>query len=132
MPDREDDQSIGNSELLWRRIHPSQIDWNANPPRVSSGAFNTTDGLSVSIASETTIEALTRIYPHDSVVEFEAGFARSLGCIIQRDETPDDPAHALVWGPRSRGRLTQSQMNRLRNGATVKLYRRPAEETSES
>lgn len=123
--EREDDQSIGNSERLWRRIHPGQINWDASPPRVSSGAFNTKDGLSVSIASETTLEALTQDHPEDSIVEFEVGFARSLGCVIVRDRTEEDPAHALVWGPRSGGRLSQTQKDSLRNSATVRIYRRP-------
>ena len=132
MPERQDDRSIGNNERLWRRVHPFQIDWTANPPRVSSGAFNTSEGLSVSIALETTIESLTRNYPEDSVVEFDVGFTRSLGCIIERDPTQDDPAHALVWGPKSRGRLNKTQMNSLRNAARVILYRRPAGETPQN
>lgn len=79
MPERQDDQSIGNNEHLWRRVHPIQItfDNDTGEPRVSSGVFSTGDGLSVSIASETTIEALLRNYPEHSVVEFEAGVARS-------------------------------------------------------
>lgn len=128
MPERQDDPTIGKSERLWRRIHPFQINWNANPPIVSTGAFNTSDGLSVSIASETTLEALTQSHPEDSVVEFEAGFARSLGCLIFRDPTEEDPAHALVWGPKSRGRLSKTQMDSLRNAATVLIYRRPQAE----
>lgn len=125
MPERQDDQSIGNNEHLWRRVHPIQItfDNDTGEPRVSSGVFSTGDGLSVSIASETTIEALLRNYPKHSVVEFEAGVARSQGCIIVRDPTPDDPAHALVWGPKSRGRLNKTQMETLRNTATLRFYR---------
>lgn len=132
MPERQNDPSINNSERLWRRVHPSQIDWTLNPPRVRKAAFNTRDGLSVSIASETTIEILTRDYPQHSVVEFEAGFARSLGCTIERDPTPEDPAHALVFGPKSRGQLNQTQLKNLRDAATLKLYKWPTQETPPS
>jgi len=113
VPERQNDLSISNSERLWRRIHPSQINWDTDPPLVSSGASNTKDGLSVSIVSETTIENLTQNYPEDSVVEFEVGFARSLGCVVFRDPTPNDPAHAIVWGPRAHGRMTQTQRIRF-------------------
>ena len=125
MPERQNDESISNSERLWRRIHPSQINWETYPPRVSSGAFNTTDGMSVSIASETTIEALTKNYPEDCVVEFDVGFARSLGCIVVREPTTEDLAHALIWGPRSRGRLQQAQKDALRNASRLIVIRRP-------
>lgn len=131
MPERQDDQSIGNAERLWRRVHPDQIDWTANPPIISTAAFNTVDGLSVSLASETTLEILTRDYTEDSVVEFQVGLARSLGCTIERDPTPEDPAHALVWGPRARGRLQKSQQNSLRNAARVVLYKWPTRQPSE-
>lgn len=132
MPERQDDWSIGNNERLWRRVHPKQIDFDTETgePRVSSGVFSTGDGLSVSIASETTIETLLRNYPEHSVVEFEAGVARSVGCIVVRDPTLDDPAHALVWGPKSRGRLNPTQRDTLRNAAILRLYRRPPREGS--
>lgn len=87
------------------------------------------DGLSVSISSETTLENVTRNYPEDSVVEFEVGIARSLECIIYRDPTTEDPAHAIVWGPRARGRLSKNHVDTLRNSATVRLYRWPTRET---
>lgn len=134
MPERQDDRSIGNNERLWRRVHPTQIDFDneTGEPRVSSGVFSTSDGLSVSIASETTIETLLRNYPEHSVVEFEVGVARSVGCVVVRDPTRDDPAHALVWGPKSRGRLNPTQRNSLRNAARVILYRRPAEESPQN
>jgi hypothetical protein len=124
-PERQNDESISNGERLWRRVQPTQINWEIYPPVVSTGAFNTTDGMSVSIASETTIEALTTNYPEDSVVEFEVGFARSLGCIVVRDPTTEDPAHAVLWGPRLRGRLQQSQKNALRNASKLIVTRRP-------
>lgn len=134
MPKWQDDQTIGNHERLWRRVHPIQItfDNDLGEPRVSSGVFSTGDGLSVSMASETTIEALMRNYPEHSVVEFEAGVARSQGCIVVRDPTPDDPAHALVWGPKSRGRLNKTQMETLRNAARLVLYRQPTGEGPQS
>lgn len=125
MPERQNDESIGNSERLWRRVHPYQIKWTLNPPVVSTGAFNTADGVSVSIASETTLELLTQNYSEQSVVEFQAGYARSLGCILQRDPTPEDPAHVLVWGPKARGRLNSKQLDGLSCNAVIILSKPP-------
>lgn len=131
MPEAQNDPSIGNGERVWRRVQPTQIDWACTPPRVSSAAFSTTDGLSVSLASETTIEALTQNYPEHSVVEFEVGFARSLGCGIIRDPTEDDPSHCLVFGPKARGRMTQTQNNSLRAAAIQVRLCRPTPETAD-
>ncbi len=125
MPERNDDRSIGDDERLLRRVHPSQINWETNPPEVSTGAFNTGNGLSVSIASETSPETLTRNHPEDSVVEFEVRLVRQLGCTVERNRTDEDPTHALVWGPKADGRMKKSQMNALRNAAILVLCRRP-------
>lgn len=125
MPEWKDDHSIGDNERLWRRVHPTQITFEAESgePRISSGVFSTGDGLSVSIASETTTEALLKNYPEHSLIEFEAGVARSLGCVVVRDPTDDDPAHAVVWGPKSHGRLNKTQMDALRQAAKMIIYR---------
>ena len=128
MPEQRDDPSISDSELLWRRVHPFQIDWKVNPARVSSGAFNTANGLSVSIASETTLTAITIKFPEDSVVQFEVSLARSLGCKIERDPTDDDASHALVWGPKAHGRLSKTQMDNLRN-ACIPVHLSPPNES---
>ena len=125
MPERQDDSSIGKAERLWRRVHPGQINWTVEPPEVSTGAFNTTDGMSVSIASETTIERISALYPEDSIYEFPAAVARQLGCVLQRDPTDEDPAHALVHGTRERSRLTKTQFKTLRDAATLVRLKRP-------
>ena len=125
MAERQDDLSIGKAERLWRRVHPTQVDWTVDPPEVSTAAFNTTDGMSVSIASETTIEKISTLYPEDTVVEFPAALARELGCTLERCPTAEDPAHAEVWGPRPRGRLNKTQVKGLRDAAMVVLSKRP-------
>lgn len=125
MPEQKDDTSIAEDERLWRRVHPSQLDWEADPPIVSTGVFNTGNGLSVSIASQSSLETITRNYPEFSVVEFEVRLVRSLGCSVERDPTDEDAAHALVWGPNANGRMRKSQLNALRNTAKLVLVRRP-------
>ena len=127
MPQRPDDPSIGDEERLWRRVHPKQIDLSSETgePEVSSGAFSTREELSIAISSQTTLETFVFNYPEHSVVEFTAGAARVLGCSVVRDPLPNDPAHALLCGPRSRGRLTQSQKELLKQVSRLILFKSP-------
>jgi len=126
VPQRPDDPSISENERLWRRVHPVQIDLDpqTRQPDVSSGAFSTREEVSVAIASQTTLAAFILNYPEHSVIEFTAGAARAAGCTVVRDPLPDDPAHALVCGPRSRGQLNKTQQELLQQASTVVLFRR--------
>lgn len=127
VPQRPDDPTIDGSQRLWRRVHPIQIriDPETEDPEISSGVFSTDQELSVALASETTIETLLGEYPEYSVVEFEAVDARSTGCTVVRCPLPGDPAHALVCGPRSRGRLNKTQQQYLKTHSRLVVFRRP-------
>lgn len=98
-----DDQSISDSEILWRRILPRYIksDPSTGKPVPSSAAIRTKE-MSVHISSLTTVEKALADYPDCSLISFSAGVVRSQGCIIIRDPIKDDPSqrddpsHALV------------------------------------
>ncbi len=127
MPQQPDDPSIDDTERLWRRVHPTQIDIDTETgnPEISSGVFSTGEEISVAIASATSIEALLSGYPEHSVVEFEVAAARSARCTVVRNPLPDDDAHALVCGPKSHGRLTKTQQEALKRQSRLVCFRRP-------
>lgn len=133
MPPRPDDSSIGDNEILWRRVHPTQIDLIAETglPDVSSGTFSTREEVSISIASEGVLEDFVRDYPEHSVIEFTAGAARALGCTVVRDPQPNDPAHALVCGTRSRGQLNKTQQELLNQASRLIVVGRIGGSTQE-
>lgn len=91
-----DDPTIGDHQVLWRRIAPSQIrvDENGHEEPIS-GAFRET-GISVHIASLTTREAVQAKYPQHKLIGFTAGDARAEGYIVNHDPQEDDRSHALV------------------------------------
>jgi hypothetical protein len=121
VPQRPDDHSILDHVLLWRRVHPTQIelDPHTGKPDVSSGALSTREEVSISLATETTLELFLKDNPEHSVIEFTAGAARRLGCTVVRDPLPHDPAHALVCGSKSRGQLNKTQQELLNKEARV-------------
>ncbi|MFQ5853058.1 MAG: hypothetical protein ACE5JU_21065 [Candidatus Binatia bacterium] len=130
MPQRRDDPTINSQERLWRRVHPKQLyfDSETNEARVSSAAFSSRGELSVALASQTTIQDLLVNYPEHSVVEFDAGLARSAGCIVVRDPQPGDPAHALVCGSGTEGCLTGAQKKSIQQNARLVHISRVASE----
>lgn len=101
--DYEDDLSIVDEELLWRRVHPLQVtyDNNLKRKRPSSKAFQNSSngtGMSVNISSETTVaDTLIGCEDHLLVV-FPTSLARSLGQGVMRQPLPEQPAHAEVFG----------------------------------
>ena len=103
MPVRVDDGSIGDDEILWRRLIPAWIVRNPDGTflRASSAAFD--DGIdgevSVHLASLTTTDRVLEGRRDDSVVALPARFPRSLGHVVVRDPKPDDPSHALICPP---------------------------------
>jgi hypothetical protein len=105
--DVEDDASIDDDVLLWRRVHPAQVVFNENlnSYRPSSQAFcNTTGttGMSVNISNETTIEDTLKGYEDHGLVSFETRLARQLGQGAVRKPLPDNSAHAEVTGNKSK------------------------------
>lgn len=105
MPQRPNDQSIPDHELLWRRILPR---WLHKQPdgtfRPSSMAFlDDTPGnngeVSVDLASLTTIESSLAAYPGQGLAELEASVPRSLQHTVASDPLENNPAHALICPP---------------------------------
>lgn len=85
-------QAIGDDEVLWRRVLPSDIKEDGSP---NSGAFTTAE-LSVDRSGLTTLERIVEEYPQVFVFEFTALQARGLGLQVRPDPPP--PSHALVLG----------------------------------
>lgn len=126
---RADDPTISNEERLWRRVPLEwiKIDPNTGNPIISSAAFRPSDEMSVNIASQTTPEEVLKNDPRHSLAEFNAGYAREIGCIVVRDPLPDDRSHALVCGKNPNGRLTKSQAKKIATQARLIVYRPPSE-----
>jgi hypothetical protein len=130
VPEWRDDPTISEDERLWRRVlvdDPSHIkrDSVTGEARPSSGAFKShTELTSVAIASLTTPEDFLAGFPRHSIVEVTARAVRETGCLIARDPTPDDPAHAHIMSTkREDGHLTSSEARKIANQATWVVYR---------
>src|SRR5438270_769778 len=100
MPQRVDDPTIADDEILWRRIVPEWLhqepDGTVRPAKV---AFidRLSGEVSVHIASIMRDPNLALDgRPLDSLVAIPASLPRSLGLAIVRDPTPNDPSHALI------------------------------------
>ncbi len=127
MPDEsasyEDDTSISNEAELWRRIPPRHLvpDKNRGGMRISKAAFdNHPNGTPMSVVLGDEILAAGRepssvIDGHEGfyLASLTAGLARSLGQGVVRNPTPDEPAHAEVFGKK-----TDSTRKKLAKAAT--------------
>ena len=102
-----DDPTIQDSAELWRRIPPWHFfnDKNLGRLRPSSAAFDDdTDGghMSVVVATEVAGPEPTLLGLEGyALASITAGFLRRCGQAIIRDPLPENPAHALVVGPKS-------------------------------
>lgn len=103
----QDDKSIRDDDMLFRRIHLALIvkDENTGLARVSSGAFRDKE-LSVNIKS--IIDGMgmgpeTCITNHSTqkLVSFAAREARRLNQTVCRNPLPENPSHGLVCGSKS-------------------------------
>jgi len=111
MPQRVDDPTIGNDEILWRRIVPDwlcrETDGTVRPAKV---AFidRLSGEVSVHIASIMQDSSLAlQGRPQDSLVAIRAGLPRSLGLAIVRDPKTEDPSHALICPSPTPGKARQ-------------------------
>jgi hypothetical protein len=106
--DYKDESTIGDDLVLWRRVHPTQkiFDDNLGAYRPSSQAFQDATlygtAMSVNIAGETTKERTLKGFEDHYIVAFTAGFARSLKQGVMRRPLPDEPAHADVFGKKTK------------------------------
>lgn len=104
MPQRKDDPTILDDDLLWRRIvnnpHMVKIEPDGKI-RPSSAVFldGYTGEVSVHLARLTNFEKIRLDKPDVGVVEINAGYPRSLGQTIVADPTENDPSHTLICPP---------------------------------
>lgn len=103
----EDDPTIVDEAALWRRIPPWHIyfDENLGRRRPSSAAFDDDpDGpMSVVIAAESRgPDSVLAGHDGYGLASLTAGFARGVGQGVARDPTEEEPAHALVFGRKTR------------------------------
>ena len=110
----EDDRSIPNDAILFRRIPPNWLaDGEGGRKRVSSAAYKHFElsvliELLMRVAGRSAGDGL-RGYPDHYLVSITAGLARELNQIVAKDTCPpNDPAHGLVIGKK-----TDSIANRL-------------------
>jgi hypothetical protein len=124
MPVREDDPSIADDEMLWRRIL-NIPDWIKKSDdgtfRTTSAAFldGRTNEVSVHRAILTTQEKALEGKPDEGLVEIRAEFPRSLGQIVVYDPIQnhptlrDDISHSLICPPQSSTKSTRKSDARL-------------------
>ena len=92
--ERPDDDSIPDTERLWRRVHPSQLVRRAGErarPQSSIFVDGNTGELSVHLASLTSLEGICADFPSHSIAEVSAGEVRALSYRVCRDPVDDDP-----------------------------------------
>lgn len=107
-----DDSSISDDADLWRRIPPEMIifDENLGDYRPTSQAFSDGSGggsMSVYLgpevrASGRSPEQVLKAFPGYALAVFSAGLARKHGQGVRRDPLPEEPAHALVVGRKTK------------------------------
>jgi hypothetical protein len=106
MPHPDDDPTIPDETILWRRVMPRWIvPDGGGGTRLSSAAFKdrTPGGMSAHIAAEADQEAVLEGFPDDSLVSFTAGQIRAQGeYAIRRAPTEEHPAHVLIYPKLSR------------------------------
>jgi hypothetical protein len=109
--DYSDDHTILDTVALYRRIPPQWVvlDENLGRVRPTSQAFqNSPNGTPMSVALSDVLFELGRT-PESLLTGLEgfglasitAGLARGCGQGIKRDPTPEEPAHALVFGKKT-------------------------------
>ena len=108
---RQDDPTIANEDRLFRRIPLWQLvkDDDTGLARISSGAFKEEE-LSVDIesvlASEgRTVDTCVHDHARFKLVSITAGEARRYEQAVCRDPKPEDAAHGLILGKKSKKKI---------------------------
>jgi hypothetical protein len=127
VPGQVDDPTIGNDEILWRRVSPDKllsITGSDVPPPSNAFRSNAVE-ISVNRANLSSVEATLRDYPDNSLVAVTAGAVRAAGCLVVSAPKIDNLAHALIIGKRPDGRLTKGDCKNIANSASWVVFRRP-------
>jgi len=112
------DPTIGDNEIIWRRIHENQVvdDNNLKRKRPSTACFQDgSDGyMSVYIASEAlSSQAIMQGVKEHFLASLSVGFIRQFGLGITRDPSSGGPGHAILLGKK-----TGSIQNQMAKTAT--------------
>jgi hypothetical protein len=108
-PEFKDDPTIANEDPLWRRIHPEHVVPNGEGGvKISSAAFSdSSNGHPMSVVLGVEVLRVGRdprscLKGSDDygLAAITAGLARETKQGVQRDEIDEEPAHALVFGPK--------------------------------
>ncbi len=114
-PQHQDDPTIADDDNLWRRVPIGSnhilFDENLGRYRPTSAAFDDSpDGSSMSILIEQIVlqsgrTAQSTMVGHDSyaLASITARLARTQNQAIVRDPQPDEEAHGLVCGKKTKG-----------------------------
>lgn len=105
-----DDPTIGDDEVIWRRIPLEWVveDKNLNRKRPTSQCFRQDGPVSVYIASEAqSAQAVMQQGKEPFLAALTVGFVRQLGLGIIRDLSSGGPGHALLHGPTNHRRNCQ-------------------------
>lgn len=111
-----DDPTIGDNEVIWRRIPESWVIWDDNlkRKRPTSQFFRQDGPVSVYIASAAhSAQAVMEEGKEKYLVALPVGFVRKHGLGIVRDATSGGLGHALVHG-----RITRSMSEKMAKAAT--------------
>ena len=108
-----DDKTIADPDPLWRRVPPAMVvfDDNLGRKRPSSSAFSNGRGetpMSVILGRELLqsgrpTQAALAAHADFLIAQVTAGLARECDQTVVRDPQPEEPAHALVCGHKTRG-----------------------------
>jgi hypothetical protein len=122
-----DDLTVGDEEILWRRILPRdgpQADWYKRENgewRPTSVAFldnrSSTHSLSAYVASETDLNQLCRDYPHDNIAGFPSSIPRQYHHTIQRVPDGGYDSHVEITPPPETWGMEKRQRNRRKSAA---------------
>jgi len=104
----EDDKTIQNDAIIWRRVSEDWASFKGGELRPSTGAFQDSANtpMSATLAGEhDSPEAYLAAYPNHGLVAITAGRLRQLGQKIVRCPTEADPAHLYIDGDKPKGRF---------------------------
>lgn len=129
MANRTDDGTVGDDEVLWRRIYPDWIERDgAGRVRARSMAFLDRKSGEISVhRSHLTTEAFVlRQHPNHGIVALQAKVPRTNGYAVADDPienepgVDNDPSHALMIPPADAGsKRIKSLAKQLALAATI-------------
>lgn len=112
MPDRRDDGSVGDDEILWRRLLPDWVEPDGSgQTRTRSIAFldRKSGEISVHRSHLTTESFVLRDHPTHGIAALPAHIPRSNGYTVAADPVQgeegedDDPSHVVLVPPSDAG-----------------------------